>query len=151
MWLKVVPVFFCLSILSCTQDPKSVIDNQAHNRVDTIGNNTYQVSDSSSRLYIHHEECTECLDAYVDSGTVYVPDSVIHQMKLTFAKRGSAFVPSIHDLHLVGEGNISEELFGDSINYGELQGKKYIVTGKVISIKGLGIIFRVDAYDEVSY
>jgi len=148
MWQKAIPVLFSVAILSCSQKP-AVIDSKSQNRLDTIGDIVYQVSDTTSQLYIHHEECTECLDAYVDCGTVYLPDSVIRQMKLTFTSRGSTLVPSTHDLHLVGKDKISEELFGDSINYGELQGKKYLVTGKVVGIKGLGIVFRVDAYMEV--
>src|SRR6187431_2261610 len=27
-------------------------------------------------IFVHHSECTECMDVYVDSGTVRIPDNL---------------------------------------------------------------------------
>ena len=149
MWQKATQIFLSFAMFSCSPNSTAVIECESQNRIDSIGGFIYQVCDTTSSLYIHHEECTECLDAYVDSGTVYLPDTVFRQMKLRYDNRGSSFVPSVSDLHLLGKGDVTAELFGDSLNYGELQSKKYLVTGKVIGIKGLGIVFRVDTYQEI--
>ena len=102
-----------------------------------------------SRLSISYHECTECLDAYVDSGTLYLPDSVIQKIKKVFEKRGVGFIPNGHDIYLTGQERIKEILFGDTSNYREHWHGRFVITGKAIDMKGLGIIFKVNDYKKI--
>lgn len=111
-----------------------------------IGKFDYYNKDTTSQLNISYHECTECLDAWVDSGKVYLPDSVIQKIKLICKKRGPDYIPNGWDLYLVGEDRIAEKLFGDSINFMDHWHDKFTITGKAIDMKGWGIVFRVDSF-----
>lgn len=51
----------------------------------------YYINDTISTLYVSHHECTECLDAEVDSGIVFMPDSVAQKILKFYKERN--FVP----------------------------------------------------------
>ena len=39
------------------------------------------VKDTISEIVISHEECTECIDAYLNSGKLYISENIFNQIK----------------------------------------------------------------------
>lgn len=113
-----------------------------------IGRFDYYNKDTTSQLHIIHQECTECLDAWVGRGTVFLPDSVIKKIKAKCNEKGADYIPNERDLYLVDKANINirDKLFCDSINYLYNWNYHYMITGKAIDMKGWGIVFRVDSF-----
>jgi hypothetical protein len=142
-------VIFLIMLISCSHRLISDSKNNLSRKQDTIGQFIYINKDTISRLSISYHECTECLDAYVDNGILFLPDSVIQKIKNVFEKRGIGFIPNGHDIYLTGQDRIKEILFGDTLNFGEHWHDKFIITGKAIDMKGLGIVFRVDKYKKI--
>ena len=104
----------------------------------------FDIKDTASTILISHHECTECLDAWVDSGTVYIPTYLALEIIKKYRQKSLA-LPSNQDLYLTGFKDITHYLFLDSSNYG----KKYSVTGKVVGLTGLGLIFSIEKYKEL--
>lgn len=148
-YMKIISSYIVVTVLvlSCSPNNSPLVETQIGVRTDTIGGVVFYVSDSPSRLIISHHEGTEYLDAYVDSGTVYLSDSLISDIRSEHAEHGN--LPHYSDLRLTGENRITEILFGDSTNYGELWHNKYEITGKAIGLKHAGILFRVDSYRKI--
>ncbi len=138
------------SILSCTPSIKQPPTHTAPPQIDNIAGRLFHIKDTTSTLYITHHECTECLDAYVDSGTLYIPPALHEKLKQVELTKGASFVPNSKDLYLTGPEKINELLFGDSVTYGERLNNTYFITGKATDIKGLGIVFRVDTYKKLN-
>ncbi len=136
------------ALFSCEQQGKSELKNEAI-RQEKLEQITYYIKDTSSTLWISYQECTECLDAWVDSGKVYLPDSVFKKINMIHAAKGNGFIPNARDLYLTGQDKIKEILFGDSSNYGEHWHDKFVITGKAIDVSGSGIVFRVDHYEKI--
>lgn len=110
-------------------------------------NNEYIVKDTNSTLFVHDDECTECLEAHVDSGTIFIPEYVALQMRDCYLDKKSK--PWFgRDLFVTGKNYANVHLFdpkwynGDTINYGP----KYKFHGRVIGISGYGLIFRLDSF-----
>jgi hypothetical protein len=102
----------------------------------------YTIKDTTSTLYVRHAECTECLDAYVDSGAIYVPEQVAWEIvKLHKEKHG---IPG-HDLYLTGGKFISYHMFIEEVR----DGNAYKISGKVIGADPLGFVFYVDSYEVI--
>jgi|GEM_PF-4852610 len=148
------PFILCLlAFMSCSRqsDIESTKQNQPVNFVqDTIGTIVFNIKDTTSKLYISYHECTECIDAYVDSGKLFIPEAVHQMIKEVETNRGAQYVPGGRDLYLTGPDKINETLFGDSLNYGEHWGDRFLITGKAVAIKGHGLIFQVDSYKKVN-
>jgi hypothetical protein len=138
------------SISCCTPSIKQPPTYTASPQTDTIAGRPFHIKDTTSTLYITHHECTECLDAYVDSGTLYIPPALHEKLKQVERTKGASFVPNSKDLYLTDPEKINELLFGDSVTYGERLNNTYYITGKAIDIKGLGIVFRVDTYKKLN-
>lgn len=103
---------------------------------------TYYVNDTISTLYISHHECTECLDAYVDGGTVFIPDSVAQKI---IKKKNP---PTSFDLKLIGKTKIDEELFGNQDNFMSKWHDRFLIKGKVVDIADGGLLFYVESYEK---
>lgn len=84
-------------------------------------------------------------NAWVDSGSLFLPDSVILKIK-ELNKTENRFLPNGRDLYIIGQDNICTILFGDTNSFMDLWHNKYLITGKAIDVKGHGIVFRVDNY-----
>jgi len=116
----------------------------------------YTIKDTISTLTISSQECTECLDAWIDSGIAYIPPYVATEIILrsreikTFKQRRYVSIPSNRDLYLTGYKNIASKLFGNCSNYGDYWHNKYKITGKVIGVSGIGLIFRIDHYKKIN-
>jgi hypothetical protein len=116
---------------------------------DTIGQFVYNIKDTTSTIFISYHECTECLDAWVDSGQLFIDQKTREQIVDVVKKRGIGFAPNGHDLFLTGQGKIAEILFGDSSNFEEHWHDKFMIKGKAIGIKSYGIVFKVDTYKKL--
>ncbi len=117
-----------------------------------LGNFWYCFSDAVSRIRISHKECTECLDAWVESGELFLPYWLKDALLLIEEVKGTAFLPNGRDLYLVNAGGnerIDEILFGNQDNFLEKWNNHYEVTGQVTGIKNHGFTFRVDEYKQV--
>jgi hypothetical protein len=154
------PALFLLLITGCSTPsatsketlaaPLPVISTSKLNcPQDTIGYFVYNIKDTLSTLFISYHECTECLDAQKDSGDLYIDETIRQKLIEIDKKRGPSFIPNGQDLYLTGEKNIAATLFGDSVNYGEHWHDRFIITGKIVDIKGLGFVFRVDTYKKL--
>jgi len=151
--MRNVLIFLVFLLGACKQNGTDLtVDHNGQINIikDTIGSIIFSIKDTTSRLYISYHECTECLDAYVDSGEVYISESIRIKIENIEKTLGSDHVPSNRDLYLTGPPGIKEGLFGDSLNYGEHWQDKFIITGKAVDIKGLGILFKVDTYENIS-
>lgn len=116
-----------------------------------IGDFTYLFSDSLSSVVIYHSECTECLDAEVESGQIFLPYSLEKELKSIFKSKGSIFLPSGRDLYLFDANlnEIGDVLFGNKENFMTKWHNKYYIKGKIIGIKNSGLIFRVDSFEKI--
>lgn len=85
----------------------------------------YYIKDTQSTLYISHYVCTECLDAYVGNGIVFIPNSVA-QKNLKRKKLSSS-----SDLKLIGIQNVNEELFGNQNNFINKWHDKFLIKEKL--------------------
>jgi hypothetical protein len=141
---KILLFILTISIVLCTN--LNNIDNKKVEYV-TLGNIVYAVKDTTSQLLIYHEESTDCLDAIADSGTVYLPDSVMNKIKLLYSEKDINIEP--YNLHFVEKDKISEILFGDSTNYWHYWHNRYAISGKAIDIFDNGILFKVDGYKKI--
>ncbi|HXC06526.1 MAG TPA: hypothetical protein VNZ86_17340, partial [Bacteroidia bacterium] len=142
-----------ISLTSCRekQSPAVIVDYAPASR-DTVihfgktESLTFHIRDTLSRIYISHHECTECLDAWVDSGKLFIPEKLWQEIRAVKKNKGISYGPNGLDLYLSGEGNKSTELFGDSSNFMDHYNDHFLVTGKAVGIRGEGIVFRVDTY-----
>lgn len=109
---------------------------------------TYYIKDTLSTLYISHQECTECLDAYVDSGIVFIPEVVAEKILKIHNYKSLNFI-SHHDLKLIGKTKMNEELFGTQDNFMSKWHDRFLTKGKVIDIADGGLLFYVESYEKV--
>ncbi len=114
-----------------------------------VGNDTfnvkYYINDTISTLFVSHHECTECTDAIVDSGIVFIPDSIALQILMRYKEKND-FV-SDFDLKFVGRKDFSEELFGNQDNFMSKWHDRFLIRGKVVGIYGNGgLLFWVYDY-----
>jgi|JI10StandDraft_1071094.scaffolds.fasta_scaffold591346_3 hypothetical protein len=107
----------------------------------------YYLNDTISTLYVSHQECTECLDAFVDSGIVFISDSVVQKI-LSFYKEHK-ILKSYKDLKLIGKTNIDEELFGNQDNFMSKWNDRFLIKGKVVDVTDGGLLFYVDSYTRI--
>lgn len=117
-----------------------------------VGNFWYCFNDAPSRLKISHRECTECLDAWVESGELFLPYSLKDQLLEIEEKKGKGFLPNGKDLYLVNHNNepMDEELFGNQDDFLNKWHNHYEITGFVTAIKGHGFVFRIDYYKQLN-
>lgn len=109
---------------------------------------TYYINDTISTLYVSHHECTECLDAYVDSGIVFIPDSVTNKILRFYKER--KFIPiNGKDLLLIGENKIDEELFGNQDDFMSKWHDRFLIRGKVVDVTDGGLLFYVSDYEKI--
>lgn len=115
----------------------------------------------SSFLFIKHDECTDCADLMVDSGTVYISqaiyktcDSLINAdslLKKHLDADGYLYL-NTNDMNLSNKG-LFYKLWPDTITWSDFN-KKYKVKGKVVNVSvqkriGFNVIvpsFRIDSY-----
>ena len=102
-----------------------------------------------STLYVQHMECTECKDFYVDSGIVYLPQSIVS----TFKSQVDAKKPLDKK-----KGNVPRRInsfdlyFEDTESFAKLwRGfqdfhKRYKITGKVVRLDGYSLRFQLLSY-----
>lgn len=116
-----------------------------------IGNFWYCFKDAPSHIKISHRECTECLDAWVESGDIFLPYHLKDELLEIEETKGRAFLPNGRDLYLVNANNqsMNEELFGNQENFLSMYNNQYEITGFVTAIKGLGLIFRIEQYQQI--
>lgn len=116
-----------------------------------VGNFWYCFKDAPSQIRISHKECTECLDAWVESGDLFLPYHLKDQLLQIEETKGRGFLPNGRDLYLVNENNesLSDLLFGNSENFLDKWNNQYEVTGFVTAIKGHGLVFRVEQYQQI--
>lgn len=116
-----------------------------------IGKFWYCFKDAPSRLRISHKECTECLDAWVENGDLFLPYSLKEQLLEIEETKGRGHLPNGSDLYLVNANNerMDEELFGNSENFQTKWHNHYEITGFVTAIKGHGFVFRIDEYKQL--
>jgi hypothetical protein len=137
-------VFTMVLVLGCSENGH--VEDRSHIRSLKVWDSIltkYNIKDTISALYISHNECTECLDAYVDSGTVYIPEYVAED--ILKARREKRHLPEPRDLYITGYSNIVNYLFFSEENFG----KSYKVTGKIVGFRGIGFIFSIDQYEEI--
>jgi hypothetical protein len=139
--MKYFLIILVMLSFSCSEKKKAEI-----RKIEGIECN---VKDTISEIVIIHQECTECLDAFKKSGTLYIPENVMRKIENFYKNREGDYIsiPSGYDLYLTGENKIADKLFGNNVY--PIMGNKFIVKGKVIGFKKLGIIFRVDSYKKI--
>jgi hypothetical protein len=153
MKMKIYIILVLVILNSCCQTSKTTLENKAISRKDTIGEIIYNIKDTTSVLFISHHECTECKDARVDSGIIYLPDSV--SRKIIKLNNEENIVCAPNDLYLTGPTKINETLFGDSLNFLEHRNDEFKIKGTAIDIvngvNGHAILFRIDNYEKCKY
>ncbi|KAF5028010.1 hypothetical protein DSECCO2_663530 [anaerobic digester metagenome] len=97
-----------------------------------------------SSVIISHQECTDCYDAYVESGVLIIPDEIDKRIVEKEKQTGAQI--SRKDLILIGEGNISEELFGNQSNFIDKWNRKYQIDGYVTDFRDGALVFQVNSY-----
>jgi len=136
----------------------STEERRRETRFDSLGefirdsvNKDYIVKDTNSVLFVHDDECTECLEAYVDSGQIYIPEYVALQIRENSEARRSKGYNKIwygRDLFVTGKNYVNIHLFHqewygeDTLNFGS----NYKFFGRVIGVSGHGLIFRLDSF-----
>ena len=117
-----------------------------------IGSFWYCFKDGPSTIKISHKECTECLDAWVESGDLFLPYALKTQLLEIEETKGRGLLPNGRDLYLVNANNesIEAELFGNQENYLTKWENQYEVTGIVTAIKGHGLVFQVETYEQIN-
>lgn len=123
-------------------------------RVDSVGNYVFNIKDTICTLYIIYEECTGSTDAVVDSGVLYLPESVLNKIKVLYSRKGEGFIPNGRDIYLTGLKNIKTIMFGDSSNYWLHWHDRFRITGRAVDIMHTndgdeGILFKVESYEYV--
>ena len=144
-------LLFSIVLYACRDNIKQNDASNLNFIQDSIGMFQYNIKDTISELYISHQECTECLDAWLDSGHLFISETIHKKLLGIYNKRGSESLPNGRDLRLVGEEKIDEKLFGNSENFMDLWHNKYVITGKAIDVSegDYGIVFRVDSYKKI--
>jgi hypothetical protein len=132
--------------LSCSKSKNSELEKNIGSK--KIELNKYNVKDTISEIRISHKEGTEYLDAYIESGKLYISKSIMAKIEEENKIRQNGFEPSGFDLYLTGKNNMSEELFGKDY-FSPKVGSEYIVKGKVVGFKHSSFLFRVDSYKKL--
>lgn len=144
--MKYVLIIFSALIFSCSQ--KNQKENIDIDKVQKIGGFQYFVKDTISEIVIRHEECTECLDGFRESGKIYISENIMQKIEKVSKEKGLAHIPNGNDLYFIAENKIVEKLFGNTLS--PKMGTKYLIKGKVVDFKGYGYIFRIDNYEKVN-
>ena len=55
-------------LFSCSKNKKIETKNKSNEIVKEIDHIKYHIKDTVSKIVIRHDECTECLDAFFESG-----------------------------------------------------------------------------------
>ena len=141
--MKYIILILLVIFHSCSKSKKIEIEKKENSK--KIELPKYNVKDTLSEIKISHKEGTEYLDAYVESGKLYISKSILKKIKIENEMRKNGFRPNSFDLYLTGKNNISEELFGKDY-FSKKVGNEYIVKGKVIGIKNDSFLFNVESY-----
>ena len=141
--MKYIILILLVIFLSCSKSKKVEIEKKGN--LKKIELPKYNVKDTLSEIKISHKEGTEYLDAFVESGKLYISKSILNKIEVENEIRKNGFRPNSFDLYLTGKSNISEELFGKDY-FSKKIGNEYIVKGKVIGIKQSSFIFKVESY-----
>lgn len=152
-----------ISVLFFSCSPDKVRDSKvlASKNILKLRDRTALCDTCSSFLFIQHDECSDCADLMVDSGTVYISkaiyetcDSLIKADSLLrkHPDTDGYLYLNTNDLSLSNK-EVFYELWPDTITWGDFN-KKYKVRGKVVKVSvqkrmGFNVIvpsFRIDSY-----
>lgn len=149
--MKYTLLILFIFLFSCSKNKKIETKNKSNEIVKEIDHIKYHIKDTVSKIVIRHDECTECLDAFFESGKLYMSENIFNEIKkqkeLSVKNKFGSF-PQGYDLYLVGKDNLVENLFGKTLS--PKMDTKYLVKGKVIKIKGHGFVFQVYSYQTVN-
>jgi hypothetical protein len=144
--MKYIFLIIVIFSLSCSKSKNSELEKNIVSK--KIALYQYNVKDTISEIRISHKEGTEYLDAFIESGKLYISKSIMKKIDEENKIRKYGLQPSRFDLYLTGKNNISEELFGKDY-FSPKVGSEYIVIGKVIGFKYSSFLFRVDSYKKI--
>jgi hypothetical protein len=108
-----------------------------------------------SVLIVEHNECTECRDFYVDSGTVYISNTIVQQLDST-VRANQAKEISSHKLSNFGKRiNTYDFYFDTKADFAKLwKGyhfeSKYRIKGHVIFSPENRLKFKMKSFEKLS-
>jgi len=151
MTIRAIIILIFGSLISCNVFSPKITDLQKH--LDSITYDAKLCDTCISTLIVRHQECTECSDLYIDSGTVFISSKVIAQFdsesKKNLKDKDNIFYSQFKRLNtsdlLLDNKNDFYKLWPDTVTWKDW-GKKYRVTGRITEYKGMRLKFKLLDY-----
>ncbi|TCC92338.1 hypothetical protein EZ428_11470 [Pedobacter frigiditerrae] len=111
-------LFTCLLfVIACNN---KTIETQKSGNWKLKGN--YKICDTCTTIIlVHHDECTECADLYVDSGTIFIPTKVLSMIDTLSLNTKSSIMSQSNQVNLsdinLDDASYFNKLWSDSIKY----------------------------------
>lgn len=162
---KYITFFTIIIFYSCSADKTNNLSIKSNAITVDLRENTILCDTCISELLISHDECTDCSDLHVDSGIIFIPNSIFRicdslvtndTLISKHADNKGHLYLNTQDLRLTNK-DIFYKLWPDTINWKDFN-KKYIVKGKITDVAverrmGFNVIvpkFQVDTYSLIN-